>query len=160
MIKKSIPKYNYLCPTRPRIDWFLNWIYQKQNWNIDIVNKQLNLFEIVLFKQHKITCFLIKYSCAEQPCFPRMMIPVNTTFVSGTHLHISPNARSGNTCILYPNIIVHVTSIILIRDLSYMQKYWYISGFIIKKNRKKLHVCDCDNRYISLFLYDKSIPNG
>ena len=59
------------------------------------------------------------------------------------------------------DIIVHVTSIILIRDVSYMQKHWYISGFIIQtKMRKKLHVCDYDKRYISLFLYDKSIPNG
>jgi len=56
---------------------------------------------IVLFKQHKITCFLIKYSHVEQSCFPRMMTLVNTTYVNGTHLHISPNARAGNTCILY-----------------------------------------------------------
>jgi len=77
---------------------------------------------MVLFKQHKITCFLIKYSHVEQSCFPRMMTPVSTTFVNGTNIHISPNAREINVCYI-SDIIVHVTSIILIRDRSYMQKH-------------------------------------
>jgi hypothetical protein len=66
----------------------------------DIVNKQVNLYEIVLFKRHKITCFLIKYSHVEQSCFPRMMTLVSTTTVTSTSSEVLHSPSS--ICCLTP----------------------------------------------------------
>jgi hypothetical protein len=100
----------------------------------------------------------MRYSHVEKSYFSRTVIPVNTTFVGGTNLHISPNAREINVS--------------YILGLMYGSMISIPSGFIIYVKMLIHRVSPCKQKggrgysivittmYISLVICDRGIQNG
>jgi hypothetical protein len=100
----------------------------------------------------------MRYSHFEKSYFSRTVIQVNTTFVGGTNLHISPNAREINVS--------------YILGLMYGSMISIPSGFIIYVKMLIHRVSPCKQKggrgysivittmYISLVICDRGIQNG